>query len=86
MRATPSPPSPPSSQAIADAALDLIDVNYEVLPHVIDVEEAMRRTRRCCTTTCSPQGVDADADASRPTSPSACISRGDVEAGFATPT
>ena len=29
------------SQAICDAALDLIDVKYEVLPYVIDVEEAM---------------------------------------------
>jgi len=31
-----------STQAIADAALALIDVKYEVLPHVIDVEDAMK--------------------------------------------
>ncbi len=30
-----------ASQAIADRALELIDVKYEVLPHVIDVEAAM---------------------------------------------
>src|SRR6185437_4398403 len=30
-----------SSQAIAEQALELIDVKYEVLPHVIDVEAAM---------------------------------------------
>jgi CO/xanthine dehydrogenase Mo-binding subunit len=30
-----------STQEIADQALALIDVKYEVLPHVIDVEEAM---------------------------------------------
>src|ERR1700754_4396780 len=30
-----------SSAAIAEEACDLIDVQYEVLPHVIDVEEAM---------------------------------------------
>ena len=30
-----------TTQAIADEALALIDVTYEVLPHVIDVEEAM---------------------------------------------
>ena len=30
-----------ASQAIADEALELIDVKYEVLPHVIDVEAAM---------------------------------------------
>ena len=31
-----------TSQAIAQEALGLIDVQYEVLPHVIDVEDAMR--------------------------------------------
>jgi CO/xanthine dehydrogenase Mo-binding subunit len=31
-----------ASKAIADEALSLIKVDYEVLPHVIDVEEAMR--------------------------------------------
>ena len=30
-----------TSAAIADEALDLIEVDYEVLPHVIDVEAAM---------------------------------------------
>ena len=34
-----------TSAAIADAALDLIKVDYEVLPHVIDVEEAMEAIR-----------------------------------------
>src|SRR6201997_4954768 len=29
------------SQAVADEALDLIDVKYDVLPYVIDVEAAM---------------------------------------------
>ena len=31
-----------TSPAIAEEALDLIEVQYEVLPHVIDVEEAMK--------------------------------------------
>src|SRR6187401_2538423 len=31
-----------TSPAIAEEALDLIDVQYEVLPHVIDVEDAMK--------------------------------------------
>jgi len=30
------------SRAVAEEALSLIDVDYEVLPHVIDVREAMR--------------------------------------------
>ena len=31
-----------TSKAIADQALALIEVDYEVLPHVIDVDEAMK--------------------------------------------
>jgi CO/xanthine dehydrogenase Mo-binding subunit len=31
-----------TTEAIAEAALDLIDVTYEVLPFVIDVEDAMK--------------------------------------------
>ncbi len=31
-----------TSESIADEALGLIEVNYEVLPHVLDVEEAMK--------------------------------------------
>jgi CO/xanthine dehydrogenase Mo-binding subunit len=31
-----------TSKAIADEALSLIAVDYEVLPHVIDVDEAMK--------------------------------------------
>ena len=31
-----------TSQAIAKQALKLIEVEYEVLPHVIDVDDAMR--------------------------------------------
>jgi CO/xanthine dehydrogenase Mo-binding subunit len=31
-----------ASKSIADAALALIEVDYEVLPHVIDVDEAMK--------------------------------------------
>ena len=40
-----------TSKAIADRALALIEVDYEVLPHVIDVDEAMKPMRRCCLTT-----------------------------------
>src|SRR6185437_8351587 len=31
-----------TTQAIADQAVNLVDVTYEVLPHVIDVEDAMK--------------------------------------------
>ena len=62
----------------------LIKVDYEVLPHVIDVDEAMKpTTRRCCTTTCITEGVKP-----APTKPSNIAKRidnakGDVDAGFA---
>ena len=36
-----------TNERVAKDALALIKVDYEVLPHVMDVEEAMARTRRC---------------------------------------
>ncbi len=69
IRATPSPLSPPPRPEIAAEALDLIEVTYEVLPHVIDVEEALpAATRPCSTTTCFTKGVNAEARPSPPTS------------------
>jgi hypothetical protein len=41
MTAMPSPPSPRRTARIAKPALKLIEVEYEVLPHVIDVDAAM---------------------------------------------
>ena len=40
-----------TSKAIAEEAAELIEIDYEVLPHVIDVDEAMAETRRCCSRT-----------------------------------
>ena len=37
-----------SSPAVARKALKLIEVEYEVLPHVTDVDAATSPTRRCC--------------------------------------
>ena len=31
-----------TSPSIAEAALDLIEVDYEVLPHVVEIEDATR--------------------------------------------
>ena len=42
MKATRSPPSRRSARSVADEALALIEIDYEVLPHVIDVDEAMK--------------------------------------------
>src|SRR3984957_14892053 len=71
-----------STQEIADEALALIDVTYEVLPHVIDVEEAMAPDAPILHDDMFTAGVDP-----KPTRPSnitkvVTFRKGDVEAGF----
>jgi CO/xanthine dehydrogenase Mo-binding subunit len=71
-----------TSQSIADAALDLIDVQYEVLPFVIDVEAAMAPDAPVLLDDLFTTGVTP-----APTKPSniakvVTFKKGDVEAGF----
>jgi hypothetical protein len=71
-----------STQEIADAALALIDVTYEVLPHVIDVEAAMLPGAPVLHEDMFTQGVTP-----KPTQPSniaklVSFKKGDIEAGF----
>ena len=68
----------------ADAALDLIEVTYDVLPHVIDVEDAMKDGAPVLHEDVFTQGVEP-----KPTKPSNVAKRiqfakGDVDAAFAT--
>ena len=70
------------SPAIAAQALDLIAVDYEVLPHVIDVDEAMRPDAPLLFEDMIPRGIEP------PGKPSNISKRlefkmGDVAAGFA---
>ncbi len=70
------------SDAICDAAIDLIDVQYEVLPHVIDVEEAMQPDAPLLHEDLFTQGM-----AEKPSNPSNVAKRvhfqlGDPEVGF----
>ncbi|HJU18668.1 MAG TPA: xanthine dehydrogenase family protein molybdopterin-binding subunit [Stellaceae bacterium] len=72
-----------TSPAIAEEALDLIDVRYEILPHVIDVEAAMAEGAPLLHDDLYTQGVDP-----KPTRPSNVAKRmhfakGDIEKGFA---
>ncbi|MGH7040821.1 MAG: xanthine dehydrogenase family protein molybdopterin-binding subunit, partial [Acetobacteraceae bacterium] len=72
------------SQSVADAALDLIDVTYEVLPHVIDVEAAMAPDAPILHEDLFTAGVEP-----KPTKPSNVakrlyFNRGDAEAAFRT--
>lgn len=71
-----------TSQTIAAEALKLIDVEYEVLPHVIDVDEAMREDAPVLLDNLFTRGVEP-----APTKPSnvarvRTFSAGDLEAGF----
>jgi CO/xanthine dehydrogenase Mo-binding subunit len=71
-----------TSQAIADEALELIDVKYEVLPYVIDVEAAMKDDAPVLHEDLFTANVDP-----KPTKPSNIAKRvyfhkGNVEAGF----
>src|SRR5258708_27650355 len=71
-----------TSKAIADAALSLIAVDYEVLPHVIDVDEAMKPDAPLLFPDLITRGVEP------PPQPSHISKRvefnlGDLQAGFA---
>src|ERR1700751_5662410 len=72
-----------TSPAIAEQALDLIEVEYEVLPHIMDVEAAMAPDAPLLHDDMFTNGVDP-----KPTKPSNVskvvrFAKGDVEAGFA---
>jgi CO/xanthine dehydrogenase Mo-binding subunit len=72
-----------TSAAIAEEALELIDVRYELLPHVIDVEAAMSADAPVLHPHLFTSGVDP-----KPTKPSNIaarhqFARGDVEAALA---
>src|SRR5438105_8582668 len=71
-----------TTPAIAEEALDLIEVEYEVLPHVIDVEDAMKPNAPILHNDLFTQGVDP-----KPTAPSnvakrVTFSKGDFAAGW----
>ena|SRR5690242_13649978 len=59
---------------VAAKALQLIKVEYEVLPHVLDVDEAMAPDAPLCTRTCTPLASSPSPRSPR-TSPSAWSSR-----------
>ncbi|MEI7712722.1 MAG: xanthine dehydrogenase family protein molybdopterin-binding subunit [Rhodospirillales bacterium] len=72
-----------TSPAIAEAALALIDVTYEVLPHVIDVDDAMKDGAPVLHDDMFTAGVNP-----KPTTPSniakvVTFKKGDIDAGFA---
>src|SRR5579864_1105636 len=70
------------SQQVADEALELIDVKYEVLPYVIDVEDAMKDDAPILHDDLFTSGVEP-----KPSKPSNIAKRiyyhkGNIDAGF----
>jgi CO/xanthine dehydrogenase Mo-binding subunit len=71
-----------TSAAIADEALDLIEVTYEVLPHVIDVEAAMASDAPLLHADLFTQGVKPAPDKPSNVAKKVEFALGDVVAGF----
>ncbi len=72
-----------TSERIADEAIELIEVEYEVLPHVIDVQDAIKPDAPLLWDDMTTRGIEP-----APTTPSnvakhAEFGHGDIEAGFA---
>ena len=71
-----------TTKAVAAEALSLIEVDYEVLPHVIDVKEAMRPDAPLLHPDMYTRGVDPAPDRPSNVAKRAEMGIGDVEAGF----
>ena len=71
------------SMSIANRALALIDVDYEVLPHVIDVEEAMAEDAPLLFEDMITRGVDPAPNRPSNVSKRVGFEIGDLDAGFA---
>ena len=71
------------SAVIANRALALIDVDYEVLPHVIDVEEAMAEDAPLLFEDMITRGADPASGRPSNVSKRVGFEIGDLEAGFA---
>jgi CO/xanthine dehydrogenase Mo-binding subunit len=72
-----------TSAAAADEALGLIEVDYEVLAHVIDVEEAMGHDAPVLHAHLFTEGLETKPEAPSNIAQKNEIARGDLAAGFA---
>ena len=71
------------SNVIANRALALIDVDYEVLPHVIDVDEAMTEDAPLLFEDMVTRGIDPPPERPSNVAKRVGFEIGDVDAGFA---
>ena len=72
-----------TSKAIAEEALRLIEVDYEVLPHVIDVDEAMQPDAPLLFEDMIPRGIEPVPNKASNISKRVEFKIGNIEAGFA---
>ena len=70
------------SPIVAAEALDLIEVEYEVLPHVIDVEAAMQPDAPLLHDDLYTQGIEAKPERPSNIAKRVAFSKGNAEAGF----
>src|ERR1700749_5089420 len=71
-----------TSSAIAEEACELIEVEYHVLPYVIDVEEAMKPGAPLLHDDLFTQGVEPKPTHSSNVAKVVAFSKGDIDAGF----
>ena len=71
------------SERLAEEALDLIEVEYEVLPHVLDIEAAMRGDAPILHEDLFTKGLEEKPDKPSNVATRAQMQLGDVKAGFA---
>ena len=74
-----------TSAEVAEAALALIEVRYEVLPHVIEVEAAMASDAPLLHEDLRTKGVTPAPEAASNVAEKIVLGRGDVAAAFADP-
>ena len=72
-----------TTASIAEQALERIDVEYEPLPHVLDVLEAMAPDAPILHDDLLTKGVEPTPDAASNVASCYTLERGDLEAGFA---
>jgi CO/xanthine dehydrogenase Mo-binding subunit len=70
------------SQLIAEQALDLIEVEFEVLPHVMDVEAAMAEDAPLLHDNIFTAGIEPKPEKPSNIAKVVRFAKGDVEAGF----
>ena len=71
------------SERLAEEALDLIEVDYEVLPHVLDIEAAMQDDAPILHDDLFTKGLEEKPEKPSNIATRAQMKLGDVESGFA---